>query len=90
MTFGPGAPTDYLVGHVEEALACDPRVNEQGLHVAVAGGRVFVTGTVSTRHRREAIESVVGEMLPDFELRNEVTVSTDYPEPQATEMEHLP
>lgn len=89
MTFEPGAPTDYVVGHVEEALACDPRVNEQGLHVAVAGGRVFVTGTVSTRQRREAVESVVGEMLSGYELRNEVTVSTDYPEPRATDREHL-
>ena len=81
-------PSDYVVGHVEEALACDPRVNEQGLHVALAGGRVFVTGTVSTQQRREAVAQVVGELVPDHELRNEVTVAADYPEP--AEMEHLP
>jgi hypothetical protein len=80
--------TDYVVGHVEDALARDPRVNEQGLHVAVAAGRVFVTGTVSTQQRREAIASVVAELLPEHELRNEVTVASDYPEP--AEMEHLP
>jgi osmotically-inducible protein OsmY len=90
VSFEPGAPTDYLVGHVEEALACDPRVNEQGLHVNVVGKRVFVTGTVSTKGRRDALESVVGEVLPGYEVRNEVTVSTDYPEPAASEMERLP
>lgn len=88
MTFETDGPTDYVVGHVEEALACDPRVNEQGLHVAVAGGRVFVTGTVSTQQRRDAVAAIVGELLPEHELRNEVTVSADYPEP--AEMEHLP
>lgn len=82
------SPGDYAVGHVEEALACDPRVNEQGLHVALAGGRVFVTGTVSTRHRRDAIATVVAELLPEHELRNEVTVASEYPEPAG--MEHLP
>jgi hypothetical protein len=80
--------SDYVVGHVEEALACDPRVNEQGLHVAVADGRVVVTGTVSTPGRRHAIAEIVDELLPGHELRNEVTVSSDYPEP--AEMEHLP
>ena len=90
MSLGSGAPTDYLVGHVEEALACDPRVNEQGLHVALVGSRVHVTGSVSTRGRRDALETVVAELLPGYEVRNEVTVSTDYPEPAAAEMERLP
>ena len=80
--------TDYVVGHVGDALARDPRVNEQGLHVAVAAGRVFVTGTVSTQQRRNAIADVVGELLPEHELRNEVAVASDYPEP--ADMEHLP
>ena len=90
MTLEPGGPTDYLVGHVEEALACDPRVSEQGLHVSVAGDRVFVTGTVSTQGRRDALESVVGELLPDYEVRNDVVVSADYPEPAEAESELLP
>jgi osmotically-inducible protein OsmY len=79
---------DYLVGHIEDALIRDPRVNEQGLHVSIAGDRVFVTGTVSTKQRREAVVDVVRELLPECQLRNEVTVSTDYPEP--SDEEHLP
>lgn len=79
MSLEQSSPPDYLVGHVEDALACDPRVNEQGLHVAIAAGKVFVTGTVSTRERLDGVASVVAELLPDFELRNEATVA-EYPE----------
>jgi osmotically-inducible protein OsmY len=86
MSLEQSSPPDYLVGHVEEALACDPRVNEQGLHVAITPGKVFVTGTVSTRERFDAVAEVVGELLPDFALHNEATVA-DYPE--LGEEEHL-
>lgn len=86
MTLEQGGPPDYLVGHVEDALARDPRVNEQGLHVAIAARKVFVTGTVSTPDRHRAVEQVVTELLPDFELHNEATVS-DYPE--LPDEEHL-
>ena len=86
MTLEPGVPSDYLVGHVEDALARDPRVSEQGLHVAIAARKVFVTGTVSTPDRHHAVDDVVRELLPDFELHNEATVA-DYPE--AADEEHL-
>ena len=86
MTLEQNTPPDYLVGHVEEALACDPRVSEQGLHVAITAGKVFVTGTVSTHERLSAVGQVVGELLPDFQLHNEATV-TEYPE--LTDEEHL-
>jgi hypothetical protein len=89
MTLEPGAPSDYLVGHVEDALARDPRVSEQGLHVAIAAGRkVFVTGTVSTPDRHRAVDRVVTELLPGFELHNQSTVA-DYPEPPLLDEEHL-
>ncbi len=80
----PTEPADYLVGHVEEALACDERVNEQGLHVTIQGQRVFVDGTVSTRERFDAVGEVVGELLPGFVLVNQVDVA-DYAEPSQME-----
>ncbi|HVF74228.1 MAG TPA: hypothetical protein VM938_04205 [Acidimicrobiales bacterium] len=86
MTLEQNSPVDYLVGHVEEALACDPRVSEQGLHLTIAGGKVFVTGTVSTRERYAAVADVVGELLPDYELHNEATVA-EYDE--MSDEEHL-
>ncbi|HEV7887120.1 MAG TPA: BON domain-containing protein [Acidimicrobiales bacterium] len=84
----PNAPADYLVGHIEEALARDPRVNEQGLHVTVTGGRVLVDGTVSTPARHEAVAAVVAELLPGWTVSNQADVA-DYPEPEAEAMEAL-
>ena len=81
----PDGPVDYLVGHVEEALACDERVNEQGLHVTITGGRVFVDGTVSTQARFDAVGAVVGELLPGWTVCNQSTVA-DFPEPSGTEV----
>jgi hypothetical protein len=68
-------------------LAVDPRVNEQGLHVLVEDGRVRVTGTVSTRDRRAAVDDVVGELLPGWPVANLASV-TDFPEPSG--MEQIP
>lgn len=82
------APVDYLVGHVEEALACDPRVNEPGLHVTIQSQRVYVDGTVTTKGRHGAVAQVVGELLPGWEVCNQAVVA-DFPEPVAADMESL-
>lgn len=82
----PAAPVDYLIGHVEEALACDPRVNEPGLHVTVNNERVFIDGTVSTRERSDAVGAVVAELLPGWTVCNQCVVA-DFPE--SSEMESL-
>ena len=86
MTLDPNAPTDYLVGHVEDALARDERVCEQGLRVSVDGQVVTVSGVVSTDERQRRIPDVVGDLLPGFEVRDRTTVS-DYPEDP--KVEHL-
>jgi hypothetical protein len=77
-------PADYLIGHVEEALACDERVNEQGLHVTIQNDHVFVDGTVSTKARFDAVADVVGELLPGFTLHNQADVA-EYAEPSGME-----
>ena len=84
----PAAPVDYLIGHIEEALACDPRVNENGVHVTINAQRVFVDGTVSTRERFDAVDVVVNELLPGWAVCNQAIVA-DYPEPERSEMEAL-
>lgn len=86
MSLDPTAPADYLVAHIEDALARDERVCEQGLHVAVDGRVVTVSGVVSTEERQASIPEVVSELVPDFEIRNKATVS-DYPE--IAKVEHL-
>jgi hypothetical protein len=85
----PGAPPEYLVGHIEDALARDPRVTEQGLRVQVRGSppTVVVTGTVVSQRHQAAIAEIVAELLPGARLDDETTVA-DYPEP--SEVEELP
>lgn len=78
------APLDYLGAHLEEALATDGRVAEQGLHVALGDDELVVTGTVSTPERCEAIDVVARELVPDVRVRNEAVVATvaDHAEPE--------
>ena len=69
-------PPHYLVQRIREALAHDERVAELELQVKVRGRRVFLTGTVPTAERQEAIDVVMREVLPDCEVFNETTVGS--------------
>ena len=77
----------YLVEHVRDALAHDPRVGELDVAVAIEGETVVLSGTVGTADRQEAAANVVRDLLPDHHVRDETEV-VDFPEP--TEVEHLP
>jgi len=71
------APTEsrhYIVQRVREALAHDERTNELELTVSVNGEKVFITGTVPTPKRRDAIGTVAREVLPDHEIHNHVAL----------------
>jgi BON domain-containing protein len=73
-------PLQYLRVHVEEALATDPRVTEQGLHVDVVGHVLVVHGAVSTPERRVAVGRVAREIAGDVAVRNEThLVALDEP-----------
>jgi osmotically-inducible protein OsmY len=78
---------EYLVGRIQQALATDARTGELELDVRVAGGRVFLTGTVVTPERRIAVEEVVREMAPGYEVMNELSVMD---EPGSGQEEILP
>lgn len=86
MALDPESPREYLVGHIEDALARDPRVLEQGLHAAVVGDTptVVVSGTVADSRHKPAIVEVIAEVLPGARVRDE-TVPADYPESAAAE-----
>jgi hypothetical protein len=77
-------PKQYVVGRIQEALAHDPRVGELDVQVKVAGDKVFLNGTVPTPARRDAISTVVVELLPDHEVHNEIIVP-DHAEDPAPE-----
>ena len=79
-------PKHYLIERVRHALVHDGRTNELDVHVTVAGGKLFVTGTVPTQERRDAITDVVREALPEHEMLNQVTV---YRVAEPTEAEEI-
>jgi BON domain-containing protein len=67
-------PKGYVIERVRRALAGDERVNELALEVTVRARHVFITGTVSSPERREAVSAVVAEVLPGYEISNQTTV----------------
>lgn len=69
----------YLIEHIREHLLRDPRVGELDIHVTIEGSVVLVTGHVSTQGRHEAISRALRRLLPEYDVRNETTVS-EYPE----------
>jgi hypothetical protein len=53
----------YLVQHIQDALASDPRARELGVDAQIVGDRLVLTGTVATPDLRSAIGEVVGEVV---------------------------
>jgi len=64
----------YLVGKLQEALAVDDHVSALDIRISIVHGRVHLAGEVPTEERRAAVQRIASEMLPDFEVRNDVTV----------------
>jgi osmotically-inducible protein OsmY len=64
----------YFIGKLQEALAVDDRVNALDIKITIAHGRVHLTGEVPTEERRAAVQRIAQEMLPDLEVRNDITV----------------
>ena len=67
-------PKAYLVAHVREALARDPRTSELHVDVTLAGRRIFLTGEVASEEHRRAVSDVVRELVPGYEVHNETAV----------------
>jgi osmotically-inducible protein OsmY len=79
-------PKHYVVQRVRQALAHDGRTNELDIQVKLAGGKVFITGSIPTAERCRAIEEVASEAAPGFEIQNHVVV---YEAREPDEEEHL-
>jgi hypothetical protein len=62
----------YLPEHLHEALLADERVGEQDLQVTAEEHCIHVTGTVPTRARRDAIDTVIAELAPGWDICNDV------------------
>jgi osmotically-inducible protein OsmY len=76
-----GVNEGYLGAHLEEALAEDGRVAEQGLHVQVAGDQVVVSGTVSDPGRKQAVVEVLSDLVGDRTVVDMTDVAGDGPPP---------
>lgn len=67
------ADYQYIVGHLQSALATDPRVSLLDVKVMVIAGKIHLMGEVNSDARRQAVEAVVFEHFPELEVRNELT-----------------
>jgi osmotically-inducible protein OsmY len=75
----------YLVAHLQDALAADPRVGELGVEVVVAHGRLFLTGAVAQPKQRDVAGEIAAALAPGLEVCNDievVTSATSKPEPE--------
>jgi hypothetical protein len=66
----------YIAERLRCELGLDPRCHELGIRVSVLLGErcIVLAGLVASEERREWIEILARELLPDYEIRNEVAV----------------
>ncbi|HEY9390013.1 MAG TPA: BON domain-containing protein [Mycobacteriales bacterium] len=70
-------PTVYTEARIQERLAEDPQVAALGLRVTVTmrPSRVYLRGEVPSGERRERAAEMVREMMPGYEIFNEIEVT---------------
>ena len=66
---------EYVGEHVRQALTTDARTMEQGLDVRVVGDEVYVSGTVTSTERRDAVREVAAEAAEGRQVHVEVDVA---------------
>jgi hypothetical protein len=64
-----------MIGHILDALATDPRTAFHDVQIAVGGRRILIKGDATGREQRDAIEDVIREQHPDYEIDNQVRVN---------------
>jgi hypothetical protein len=76
--------SSYVEARLREAFAHDPRAGELGISVSVTGNHVKLTGLISSSARRDVLEQIVREHLPDAEIDDQVEL-VETPEPHDLE-----
>jgi len=64
----------YVVARIQEALAKDPRIGVLDLKVTVTDHTIYVDGEVETDEQRRAIEELVTQAVPEYQIHNETAV----------------
>jgi osmotically-inducible protein OsmY len=80
-------PVEYVIEHLRDALARDPRANQLYVQVAIVHDKLFLTGFAGHESQRESVSEVAREVVPDLEVHNEMTVEAHG---GAGSTEHLP
>jgi hypothetical protein len=71
-------PSDpYLVAHIRERLAQDPRANVLDIQVEAQGRRLILSGPVASEDRRKAITELVHELAPAHDTVDRMTLTGD-------------
>lgn len=68
-------PTVYTEARIQQSLADDPRVAALGLRVTVRPPKIFLRGEVPSRERRDRAGDAVRELMPGYEVYNEIEVT---------------
>lgn len=71
----PHPQNKYLVAHIREAIAEDPRTGQQDLKILVDGNRVVVRGEASSSAQVDAILDVIRGHCPSHEIVSQISVS---------------
>jgi osmotically-inducible protein OsmY len=66
-------PDQYVLEHLRDALAHDPRTNELDVDVCIVGDKVFLTGHAATDEHRDAITDVARQAMPGRQIVNEMS-----------------
>jgi osmotically-inducible protein OsmY len=74
MTDQDQTPAQYVAARLRRMLAEDPRTAEQGVRVTVRGQQVMVSGDVASAERRDQLELVLREAVPDMVVHNDVRI----------------
>ena len=70
---GASAP-EYVVAHIRQALAEDPRTTQQDLKVLLNGNQIVVKGDCPTEAQCKAVEEVIRAVAPEYEIANQARV----------------
>ncbi|MFC7328643.1 BON domain-containing protein [Marinactinospora rubrisoli] len=70
-----GEEPQYLAGHLQQALAEDPRTGALGIRVRVHGTDVHLSGELPSTERRRAVLAVARELVPDYAVHDDLAVS---------------
>jgi hypothetical protein len=79
-------PVTYVIAHLHEALLKDDRFSEQALEIEAVERRVVLRGEVATPERHAGIVELVTELLPDWDVVDDICVSSPTHDPGEAEV----